>query len=83
MEDKKTPEGGMTELLGLMKGITKRKMPNTMTFTPHRMKKRFARIYSEKPDARKTMSEHVGVGDHPRAAGLSQRWAAEKMSGKH
>ena len=42
MEDEMNAEGDKTELLGFMKEVTRRNMPDTMTFFPH------ARIYSEK-----------------------------------
>ena len=35
-------------ILERMKELTKRNMPNTITFIPHRVRKRFARIYSSK-----------------------------------
>ena len=54
-------EDDKTELLGLLKEMTRWKMPHTMTFIPHKMKKRFARILSRNiPEiARLVMSEGI------------------------
>ena len=41
-------EDDRMELFDLMKEMTRRKMPNTMTFIPHRMKKSFARLFVSK-----------------------------------
>ena len=42
-----------------LRKLTERNMPNTITFIPHRMRKRFARIYSAKINE---LSSHMWMG---------------------
>ena len=43
--DETDGEYDKTDFLGLIKEMTRRTVPNTMTFIPHRRKHRFARRY--------------------------------------
>ena len=41
-------DGASLHILESLRELAKKNMPNTITFIPHRMRKRFARVYSSK-----------------------------------
>ena len=89
-DDEMLHDGASLHILESLRELAKKNMPNTTTFIPHRMRKRFARVYSSKMNelashmqrredtlilSEDEASTELHKEHHSRSAGLNQRLA--------